>query len=178
MSSRVNERASLMLGDSPSSLKLDTSCGDEIPLRAKRRVFGPLFGSSSFNFTVVERSTLKSCRFLLFTPMTLAPTATATCISSTLLTSTKGSIPRLLEYAISSLSSSSSSILTISRTVSAPASRASRIWYLLKINSFRKIHGLLATESMAFLATSRSWIFPLNQVGSVKTEIVATPALA
>src|SRR5947207_1587110 len=108
----------------PSPIYFCTSFLVEIPLNAHNIV--PL-GTSETNFDVVSKSTEKECKFRLFTPMTFAPRATATCSSSAEATSTSGSIPndKLYEYNFSSCEVVN--IATIRRIVSAPANLASRI---------------------------------------------------
>ena len=66
----------------------------------------------------------------------------------------------------------------MSSTVSAPHSRASAIWYSEKTNSFRRMAGRFGSASTAARARRMSSRLPLNQVGSVSTEITDAPAWA
>ena len=80
--------------------------------------------------SVVFKSSWNECKFLLFTPMTLAPQSRAISISRSVCTSTRGSIPCLREKLIKSFNWLTPNTATIKRTVSAPCARASSIWYL------------------------------------------------
>jgi hypothetical protein len=67
-----------------------------------------------------------------------------------------------------------------------PARRDCNTWYLSKINSFRKTAGLFQTDSSADLVNLKSskvpvikfQLLPLNQVGSVRTEMALAPPFA
>ncbi len=129
--------------------------------------------------SVVPRSTLKVRRSRLLMPITDAPASTARAISAALFTSTSGSIPSSRDSAIRRTSAESSSAATMSRTESAPFTRASSTWYSSTRKSLRRTAGRASPiESMAARTAVMSSSVPLNQVGSVRTEIPAAPPLA
>eukprot|EP00966_Prymnesium_polylepis_P047616 1102524-Prymnesium_polylepis.1 len=139
-------------------------------------VFG---GSSAAIRPVVVMSTSNVCRLRLLTPITLAPAASATCISASVFTSTSGSIPSARAAAIIAASRSGERIATISNAVSAPAARASSSWYSSMRKSLRSTHvpGERPARTNVSLTRVRSVSEPLNHLGSVSTETVHAPAI-
>ena len=127
---------------------------------------------------VVLMSTSKLCKLRLFMPITCGSSCRARCISSAQLTSTSGSMPKCLLYAYKRCSVMSSSIATMSKMVSAPARRASAIWYSCTIKSLRRMAGRFGMRSTACRTRARSSIVPLNQVGSVSTLMTLAPLWA
>mmetsp|Transcript_34620 Transcript_34620/g.87460 ORF Transcript_34620/g.87460 Transcript_34620/m.87460 type:complete len:219 (-) Transcript_34620:253-909(-) len=129
-------------------------------------------------FSVVLESTVKSCRLRLLTPMIWAPHRSAFLVSSSLLTSTRGSIPSRRDAAIRLFSSGSSSTATMRRTVSAPCTRASYTMYSSMRKSLRRTAGRSGRAPTSSRTARMSGRSPLNHVGSVSTEIALAPALA
>mmetsp|Transcript_19630 Transcript_19630/g.26620 ORF Transcript_19630/g.26620 Transcript_19630/m.26620 type:complete len:222 (+) Transcript_19630:1336-2001(+) len=139
------------------------------------------------SLAVVSVSSWKVWRFRLFTPITSAPQSSAISSSSSVCTSTSGSIPRARDAVMSSDSCVSSRIATMSRIVSAPFALASRSWYWSTMKSFRSIAGRCQAEVFSGvgedvnsrLVASRTLFMssrePLNQRGSVSTEITEAP---
>mmetsp|Transcript_20787 Transcript_20787/g.65068 ORF Transcript_20787/g.65068 Transcript_20787/m.65068 type:complete len:219 (+) Transcript_20787:1-657(+) len=163
----------------PTSARAVTSERVATPERARRRTLEPL-GTSAAQREVVVMSTSKVWRLRLLTPITRAPASSATRISPSLAASTRGSMPRLREKAMSDDSSAAESAATMRSAVSAPCARASSSWYSSTMKSLRSTH----TSSPSPPATSaartraRSSSEPLNHDGSVSTEMVQAPASA
>mmetsp|Transcript_38685 Transcript_38685/g.75600 ORF Transcript_38685/g.75600 Transcript_38685/m.75600 type:complete len:207 (-) Transcript_38685:200-820(-) len=164
----------------PMTVYLCTSERHEMPLRAQSMQSRRASSAAllCMMVSVVDASTVKSCRLRLLTPMILAPHRSALCVSSLLLTSTSGSIPSEREQAMSPLSTSSSSTATISSTVSAPCTRASYTMYSSMRKSLRSTAGRSAIAATFCLTSFISANVPLNHVGSVSTEIADAPACA
>mmetsp|Transcript_3712 Transcript_3712/g.6519 ORF Transcript_3712/g.6519 Transcript_3712/m.6519 type:complete len:209 (-) Transcript_3712:527-1153(-) len=98
-----------------------------IPLKAKNAKFLIMPCSRAFctSLGVFSMSTVKVCKSRLFTPSTLAPARSAAASSSSLTTSTRGSIPSSRDFFISADVSVSLRMDSMSKTVSAPKARAS-----------------------------------------------------
>ena len=85
------------------------------------------FGTSFLNLVQVVRSTVKSFKFRLFTPITLAPASNADFTSSSVCASTKAESPSESQILIHFLIVSVSSSAQIKSTADAPITLASYI---------------------------------------------------
>mmetsp|Transcript_23658 Transcript_23658/g.26233 ORF Transcript_23658/g.26233 Transcript_23658/m.26233 type:complete len:239 (-) Transcript_23658:632-1348(-) len=90
----------------------------EIPLSA--HIVFSFMSTPLVTRSVVPLSTVNVCKFLLLTPITLAPTLRAIFISDSFATSTSGSMPSSLDVLRYETKSASSRDATIRRSVSAP----------------------------------------------------------
>mmetsp|Transcript_14900 Transcript_14900/g.37161 ORF Transcript_14900/g.37161 Transcript_14900/m.37161 type:complete len:390 (-) Transcript_14900:450-1619(-) len=156
-----------------------TSARVATPERASNWMSVPS-GSIAAMVPVVPISTTNVCRLRLLTPMTFAPAASATSISSLVFTSTNGSIPSCRAACIMAVSRSGCRMATMSNAVSAPAARASRSWYSSTRKSLRSTHtpGERFASTRVSLTRVRSEREPLNHEGSVSTDTVQAPATA
>mmetsp|Transcript_11879 Transcript_11879/g.36607 ORF Transcript_11879/g.36607 Transcript_11879/m.36607 type:complete len:404 (-) Transcript_11879:7-1218(-) len=129
---------------------------------------------------VVPMSSWNVWRFRLLMPISLTPgVASATSISASVCTSTRGSIEERRQNATNSASCVRSRHATMSKTASAPCARASRICASRLTKSFRSIAGLASSPDSrcaARRAVSKSSSEPRKCSGSVNTEMSAAPA--
>mmetsp|Transcript_4778 Transcript_4778/g.11900 ORF Transcript_4778/g.11900 Transcript_4778/m.11900 type:complete len:335 (-) Transcript_4778:6-1010(-) len=155
-----------------------------MPLRAAKSTSAASAGCSrraqATSCSALCGSTRKVCRLRLFTPMMAAPNSSARSISSRSHTSTSACIPSCVQSAYSVRSCSGSSAATISRQASAPCARASYSWYSLSRKSLQSTAGReCGPMRSTWSRTARiSFSEPLNQVGSVSTEMAPAPARA
>ncbi len=85
-------------------------------------------GMSGDRRAKLARSTSRVRRSRALTPITFAPASTARAISSPSWTSTSGHMPRDVMRSTRDTKAGWVSAITISRTMSAPAARASHTW--------------------------------------------------